>query len=108
MNTCRWFAGKARLQEKFTIKCSMEIPIKDFIALLFIVEVRYGDGGTERYLLPISFIDSTHTQNVALKGIITLAYINEKRGLVIVCDIQRKIPAGIVFSINLSRKYFAN
>lgn len=83
MNTCRWFAGKARLQEKFTIKCSMEIPIKDSIALLLIVEVRYGDGGTERYLLPISFIDSTHTQNIALKGIITLAYINEKRGLVI-------------------------
>ena len=83
MNTCRWFAGKARLQEKFTIKYSMEIPIKDSIALLFIIEVRYGDGEIENYLLPISFIDSTHTQNIAPKGIITLAYINEKRGLVV-------------------------
>ena len=83
MNTCRWFAGKARLQEKFTIKYSMEIPIKDSIALLFIIEVRYQDGETENYLLPISFIDSTHTQDIAPKGILTLAYINEKRGLVV-------------------------
>ena len=52
MNTCRWFAGKARLQEKFTIKYSMEIPIRDSIALLFIIEVRYGDGEIENYLLP--------------------------------------------------------
>ena len=83
MNTCRWFAGKARLQEKFTIKYSMEIPIKDSVALLFIVEVRYNDGETENYLLPVSFIDSSHTQDIAPKGIITLAYINEKRGLVV-------------------------
>lgn len=83
MNTCRWFAGKARLQEKFIIKYTMEIPIKDSIALLFIVEVRYGDGETENYLLPISFIDSTNTQEIALKSIITMAYINEKRGVVI-------------------------
>jgi maltose alpha-D-glucosyltransferase/alpha-amylase len=83
MNTCRWFAGKARLQEKFTIKYAMEMPIKDSIALLFIIEVRYHDGETENYLLPISFIDSTHTQDIAPKGILTLAYINEKRGLVV-------------------------
>ena len=83
MNTCRWFAGKARLQEKFTIKYSMEIPIKDSIALLFVIEVRYGEGETENYLLPISFIDSTYAQEIAPKGIITLAYINEKRGLVV-------------------------
>jgi trehalose synthase-fused probable maltokinase len=83
INTCRWFAGKARLQEKFTIKYSMEIPILDSIALLFIVEVRYNNGETENYLLPVSFIDSSHTQDIAPKGIITLAYINEKRGLVV-------------------------
>ncbi len=83
MNTCRWFAGKARLQEKFTIKYAMELPIKDSIALLFIAEVRYGDGETESYLLPVSFIGSTHTQNISPKGIITLAYINEKLGLVV-------------------------
>jgi trehalose synthase-fused probable maltokinase len=83
MNTCRWFAGKARLQEKFTIKFSIEIPIKDSIALLFIVEVKYTDGETENYLLPVSFIDSSVSQDIAPKGIITLAYINEKRGLVI-------------------------
>ena len=83
MNTCRWFAGKARLQDKFTIKFSIEIPIKDSIALLFIVEVKYADGETENYLLPVSFIDSSVSQDIAPKGIITLAYINQKRGLVI-------------------------
>ena len=83
MNTCRWFAGKARLQDKFTIKSSIEIPIKDSIALLFIVAVKYADGETENYLLPVSFIDASVSQDIAPKGIITLAYINEKRGLVV-------------------------
>ena len=83
MNTCRWFAGKARLQDKFTIKSSIEIPIKDSIALLFIVAVKYADGEIENYLLPVSFIDASVSQDIAPKGIITLAYINEKRGLVI-------------------------
>jgi trehalose synthase-fused probable maltokinase len=83
MNTCRWFAGKARLQDKFSIKVSIEVPIKDTIALLFIVEVKYADGETENYLLPVSFIDSSHSQEIAPKGIITLAYINQKRGLVV-------------------------
>lgn len=83
MNTCRWFAGKARLQEKFKIKYSLEIQMKDSVALLFIIEVRYQGGETENYLLPVSFIESTHTQDIAPKGILTLAYINEKRGLVV-------------------------
>jgi trehalose synthase-fused probable maltokinase len=83
MNTCRWFAGKARLQDKFSIKVSIEVPVKDTIALLFIVEVKYADGETENYLLPVSFIDSSHSQEIAPKGIITLAYINQKRGLVV-------------------------
>ena len=108
MNTCRWFAGKARLQEKFTIKYSMEIPIRDSIALLFIIEVRYGDGEIENYLLPISFIDSTHTQNIAPKGIITLAYINEKRGLVVdaIYDerFQQALFAHVAHEDNVSQK----
>ncbi|MBC7408705.1 MAG: putative maltokinase [Arcicella sp.] len=108
MNTCRWFAGKARLQEKFTIKYSMEIPIKDSIALLFIVEVSYNDGETENYLLPISFIDSTHTQDIAPKGIITLAYINEKRGLVVdaIYDerFQQALFSQITQAENISQK----
>lgn len=83
LNTCRWFAGKARLQDRFKIKFSIEIPIKDSMALLFIVEVKYTDGETENYLLPVSFIDSSVGQDIAPKGIITLAYINEKRGLVV-------------------------
>lgn len=108
MNTCRWFAGKARLQEKFTIKYSMEILIKDSIALLFIIEVRYHDGETENYLLPISFIDSTHTQDIAPKGILTLAYINEKRGLVVdaIYDerFQQALFAHVAHAENVSQK----
>ncbi len=109
INTCRWFAGKARLQEKFTIKHVMEIPIKDSIALLFIIEVRYGDGEIENYLLPVSFIDSTHTQDIAPKGIITLAYINEKRGLVVdaIYDerFQQALFTKVAHAENISQKY---
>lgn len=108
INTCRWFAGKARLQEKFTIKYSMEIPIKDSVAFLFIVEVRYGDGEIESYLLPISFIESTHTQNIAPKGIITFAYINEKRGFVVdaIYDerFQQVLFSQLTQSENISQK----
>ena len=108
MNTCRWFAGKARLQNKFKIKHSMEVLIKDSIALLFIIEVHYQDGETENYLLPISFIDSTHTQDIAPKGILTLAYINEKRGLIVDAIYDERFQQALFSNVAHAENIFQN
>ena len=85
VNTCRWFAGKARPQENFRVKFIHQLPIGDSVAYLLIVEARYADGGgTENYLLPLSFLyaESAAT-DINPKGILTIAYFNQKRGLLI-------------------------
>ena len=80
--------------------------------MLFIVEVRYYDGEIENYLLPNSFIDSTHTQDIVPKGMITLAYINEKRGLVIdaIYDerFQQVLFSQLTQAENISQKKWQN
>lgn len=83
INTCRWFAGKARAQAGVKIKNLLEIPFKQSLALLLIIEVTYIDGQQEAYLLPVSFIESTHHQEIAPKGIISIAYISGIRGLIV-------------------------
>ncbi len=83
MNACRWFAGKARSQKKFSIQIGLEVPVKNSVAYLMIVEVLYSDNETESYLLPISFLESANAQEINPVGVISLAYINEKRGLII-------------------------
>ncbi|RIV19085.1 trehalose synthase [Fibrisoma montanum] len=65
VNTCRWFAGKARHQAGFSIPVVHTLPLPgqtdepDF-AYLLILEARYTDGEPERYLLPVSFV-ADHT-----------------------------------------------
>ena len=83
LNSCRWFAGKARIQKSFKVTTSLEIPMKDSMALLMIISVSYEDEEIESYLLPVSFIDASHTKEITPKGIITLAYINNKRGIIV-------------------------
>jgi maltose alpha-D-glucosyltransferase/alpha-amylase len=99
INSCRWFAGKARTQERFSIKTAMEIPIKDSIALLCIVEVLYNDGETESYLLPLSFIEATLSKEIISTGIITLAYINNKRGFVIDALYDERFQQALFYQI---------
>ncbi|MCY7350269.1 MAG: putative maltokinase [Cytophagaceae bacterium] len=85
VNTCRWFAGKARAQEGFSVKMVHKVPIADTVAYLLIVEARYTDGGdAENYLLPLSFLYAEGTApDINPKGILTIAYVNQKRGLLI-------------------------
>ena len=57
VNTCRWFAGKARQQTGFSARTihSLTLPDGD-VAYLIILEATYADGIPENYLLPLSFI----------------------------------------------------
>ncbi|QMW07070.1 putative maltokinase [Spirosoma foliorum] len=60
VNTCRWFAGKARQQTGFSIQTihSLTLPDGD-LAFLLILEASYADGVPESYLLPVSLLNKT-------------------------------------------------
>ncbi len=57
VNTCRWFAGKARQQTGFSGRTTHTLSLPDgSVAYLLILEAQYADGIPEKYLLPLSFI----------------------------------------------------
>ncbi|GAB4030071.1 trehalose synthase [Spirosoma gilvum] len=61
VNTCRWFAGKARHQTGFSIPTIHTLSLADGDkAYLLILQANYADGIPENYLLPVSFI-TDHT-----------------------------------------------
>ncbi|WP_460960818.1 putative maltokinase [Spirosoma litoris] len=87
INTCRWFAGKARQQSGFSIQTihSLKLP-DDELAFLLILEASYADGVPEHYLLPVSFLSKTDVitlADVPEKGRIGEVTIAEQTGLLI-------------------------
>lgn len=85
VNTCRWFAGKARPQAGFSVNTIHQVPMGDAVAYMLLVEARYADGGeAETYQLPLSFLDASEQRaDVNPKGVLTIAYFNGKRGLLV-------------------------
>jgi trehalose synthase-fused probable maltokinase len=86
INTCRWFAGKARTQEGFDINTSMAVPLADgSVAYILIVEVAYPEGDKEFYQLPVSFIDTSTagSPEILPKGIISSTQIAQNQGVLI-------------------------
>jgi len=70
INTCRWFAGKARQQQRLLIQTIHRLPLADGSeAYLLILEASYTEGDPEAYLLPLSFI-AEGTAEIVPKGII--------------------------------------
>ncbi len=55
LKTCRWFAGKARPVRSVKILDTIPIPFDGTRAWLNTLEVQYGDGRPETYLLPLAF-----------------------------------------------------
>lgn len=85
VNTCRWFAGKARPQDGFAVSTIHEVPMGETVAYLLLVTARYADGGEpETYQLPLSFLDASEQMpDVNPKGVLTIAYFEGKRGLLV-------------------------
>ena len=85
INSCRWFAGKARQQEAFDFANVLTLPIENSVAFLVIVSAKYQDGEIENYLLPLSFVASNNPNagEILPKGIISVAYFNQVRGLLV-------------------------
>ncbi|NID12744.1 putative maltokinase [Fibrivirga algicola] len=81
LNTCRWFAGKARQQAGFQIDTVHSLTGPYY---LLIVVVSYLDGEPERYLLPLAFVTSqTQLNDVPEKGMLTEATFGTDSGWLI-------------------------
>ena len=87
INTCRWFAGKARQQTGFVAKTIHSLPLPDgAVAYLLILEASYADGIPENYLLPLSFMPDglgISLTDIPEKGRIGEITIEKKNGLLI-------------------------
>lgn len=87
VNTCRWFAGKARQQTGFSARTVHTFPLSDGnVAYLLILEASYADGIPENYLLPLSFIaDQTGDAltDIPEKGRIGEVTFGKKSGMLV-------------------------
>ena len=54
--SCRWFGGKARRVRSVTLTEAVALPTDAGEAKLTILEVAYGEGAPESYLLPLAFV----------------------------------------------------
>ncbi|QHV97366.1 putative maltokinase [Spirosoma endbachense] len=83
VNTCRWFAGKARQQTGFSVQTIHTLTLSDGdVAYLLILEATYADGIPEHYLLPLSFMTDSLV-DVPDKGRIGEATLGGQLGLLI-------------------------
>lgn len=75
---CRWFAGKARQIKQLKVKNAVHFEVAIFMTF----EVKYEEGDSELYLLPLSFVEE-NTQEIPNKGILSKASMDDKVGLLI-------------------------
>ncbi|MBO0930126.1 putative maltokinase [Fibrella aquatilis] len=77
VNTCRWFAGKARQQTGVRVQSVLALsdqPADSQPFYLVIIEATYADGEPEQYQLPLAFVpEGTTTDAIPDKGILTTA-----------------------------------
>lgn len=107
VNTCRWFAGKARQQTGFAVRTVHTLPLADGdVAYLVILEASYADGIPENYLLPISFLAdnigsalSFRLSDVPEKGRIGEATIARQTGLLIDAIYDERFRAALFADI---------
>lgn len=68
VNTCRWFAGKARQQTGFAVQTVHVLPLADGdVAYLLILQVTYSRGASESYLLPVSFVTDQAAKTLSFR-----------------------------------------
>ncbi len=82
MNSCRWFAGKARNGWRPKVTSAVRMEHGDLQFFFTIIEVKYPQGDKESYLLPLSFVEKG-TQEVCEKAIIADANLDDKEGVLV-------------------------
>jgi maltose alpha-D-glucosyltransferase/alpha-amylase len=64
LRSCRWFGGKARKIQVSTIVENIRMQLNSFIANTLLIEVKYTEGSSDTYLLPVSFLSGTEADNI--------------------------------------------
>lgn len=83
VNTCRWFAGKARTQTGFAVTSAHTFPTAHQPAYLLVVEATYAEGESERYLLPVTLLTTNDPTEVPDKGKISPLVCADQEGTLI-------------------------
>ncbi len=101
INTCRWFAGKARQLKSIEIINNLSFEIAENIAYLLIIKVEYLEGDSENYFLPISFINSFDfsSDDIHPKGIISEATFANKIGQIVDAIYDKRFQQALFHSI---------
>ena len=84
LQTCRWFGGKSRVIQNFSILNKIEIPVKDLDSILITIEINYNEGLPEVYQLPLAYVpnsDEESMKSIPQKGIIANLEINGEEGV---------------------------
>jgi len=82
LRKCRWFGGKSRMIS--AIKIYQDIPIQtanSFVHFL-LLKVRYPDGPTEIYTLPLAFVNENHFHSPSIS---------------ILCRLENSVNSGYIF-----------
>jgi trehalose synthase-fused probable maltokinase len=61
---CRWFAGKARDPQRFSVRDVIPAGPAPTAARLLLVDVEYADQSTEMYLLPVQLVEGQDASNL--------------------------------------------
>lgn len=82
LQSCRWYAGKAKNLQKLIISNHIEMAIENDFCYLCILTVQYDSGESERYFLPLGFLNSFKSTELEVhpKGIITEANFGNNMG----------------------------
>jgi maltokinase len=98
MNSCRWFAGKARNGWRPKVTSAVRMEHGDLQFFFTIIEVKYPQGDRESYLLPLSFVEKG-TQAVDEKAIIADANLDDKEGVLVDAIYDANFREAILYHI---------
>ena len=98
LKKCRWFAGKARKISHLKVKNALELHFETNTSFLMTFEVKYSEGDTETYLLPLSFVEEG-TQELPEIAIISQASLEEKHGFLVDAIYDKNFRSAIFSNI---------
>lgn len=79
---CRWFAGKARKNWHLKIVQAVRMAYKEQPYFFNVIRVKYSEGDSETYMLPLSFVEKKSAE-IPEKAIITAASMEDKEGILV-------------------------
>jgi maltose alpha-D-glucosyltransferase/alpha-amylase len=78
--TCRWYGGKARALQQVRIVEAIAVDAEPYPTELAILDVRYTEGSSESYLLPLTFLEGQGTEQVVENPKAIIAILKTPKG----------------------------